>query len=236
MVARSRARFVISWLFLVLAVIVAVAIAYWLLVTTEGVFLGRRVVVWLYDVTAAKYDAIKQYDPTEEQLLVVRPVIQAIGTRRQPRLLDVATGTGRVPLAIVGALDEGILVGLDDSARMLAIAGEKLAAHHERVTLVRHPAVPLPFATGSFDVVTCLEALEFFPSDQAALREMVRVLRAGGTLVTTRRCGWEGRMFLTRYRSEAAFRALLADLGLENVRTFLWEINYDLVTARKPLV
>lgn len=226
----------IPWLALVLAVIGAVAVVYWLLVTTEGVFLGRRMVVWLYDVTASRYDAIKQYDPREEELLVVGPVIRAIGARRQPRLLDVATGTGRVPLAIGDALDEATIVGLDDSARMLAIAADKLAAHRERVPLLRSPAVPLPFAAGSFDVVTCLEALEFFPSDEAALREMVRVLRPGGTLLTTRRSGWEGRMFLTRYRSEPALRALLAELGLETVRTYLWEVNYDLVTARKPLV
>ncbi|MDT8306227.1 MAG: class I SAM-dependent methyltransferase [Anaerolineae bacterium] len=225
----------IPWLALVLAVIAAVALIYWLLVTTEGVFLGRRVVVWLYDVTATRYDAIKQYNPVEEQVLVVRPIIQALGARRQPRLLDVATGTGRVPLAMVEALDEGTVVGLDDSARMLAIAAEKLAAHDERVTLVRHPAVPLPFAANSFDVVTCLEALEFFPSDEAALREMVRVLRPGGALITTRRSGWEGRLFLTRYRSEPALRALLGALGLDDVRTYLWEVNYDLVTARKPL-
>lgn len=224
----------IPWLALVLTVIVAAAVVYWLLVTTEGVFLGRRVVVWLYDVTAARYDAVKQYDLSEEQLLVVRPVVEAIGTRRQPQLLDVATGTGRVPLAIASALDEGTIVGLDDSARMLAIAAEKLAERRHRVTFVRHPAAPLPFAADSFDVVTCLEALEFFPSDEEALEEMVRVLRPGGTLLATRRCGWEGRMFLTRYRSDAAMRALLAELGLEDVRTFLWEVNYDLVTARKP--
>jgi SAM-dependent methyltransferase len=132
------------------------------------------------------------------------------------------------------ALDEGIVVGLDDSARMLAIAARKLAPDRERITLVRHPAVPLPFAANSFDAVTCLEALEFFPSDRAALAEMVRVLRPGGALVTTRRCGWEGRMFLTRYRSEEALHLLLRELGLESVRSFLWEVNYDLVTARKP--
>jgi ubiquinone/menaquinone biosynthesis C-methylase UbiE len=222
------------WLALVLAVVVVVAAVYWLLVTTEGVFLGRRVVVWLYDVTATRYDAIKQYDAQEEELLVVGPVIRAIGARRQPRILDVATGTGRVPLAIAAALDEGTIVGLDDASRMLAIAADKLAAHRDRVALLRSPAVPLPFATASFDVVTCLEALEFFPSDEAALREMVRVLRPGGALLTTRRSGWEGRLFLTRYRSEPALRAVLAQLGLENVRSFLWEVNYDLVTARKP--
>jgi ubiquinone/menaquinone biosynthesis C-methylase UbiE len=227
-------RDVMLWLPIALALLASAAFVYWLLVTTEGVFLGRRAVVWLYDVTAHRYDDIKQYDDGEEEFLVVRPVVAALGARRHPRILDVATGTGRVPLALSGALDEGIVVGLDDSARMLAIAARKLAPDRERIILVRHPAVPLPFAANSFDAVTCLEALEFFPSDRAALAEMVRVLRPGGALVTTRRCGWEGRMFLTRYRSEEALHRLLRELGLESVRSFLWEVNYDLVTARKP--
>ncbi len=224
------------WLPIALALLTGAALLYWLLVTTEGVFLGRRVVVWLYDITAHRYDDIKQYDEHEEEFLVARPVVAALGARRQPRILDVATGTGRVPLALATALDEGTIVALDDSARMLAIAARKLAPYRARVALVRHPAVPLPFASNSFDVVTCLEALEFFPTDKAALAEMARVLRPGGVLITTRRRGWEGRMFLTRYRSEADLRALLQALGLQAARSYLWEVNYDLITARKPAV
>lgn len=217
-----------------LALLAAGLLLYWLLVSTEGVFLGRRVVVWLYDITAHRYDRIKQYDLADEQILVVRPVVEALGARQQPRILDVATGTGRVPLAVAEAVDEATFVGLDDAERMLAIAAGKLAQHRCRIALVRSPAVPLPFAAGSFDVVTCLEALEFFPSDEAALAEMVRVLRPGGALLVTRRSGWEGRLFLTRYRTEAALRLMLERQGMEAIRFFLWEVNYDLVVARKP--
>jgi ubiquinone/menaquinone biosynthesis C-methylase UbiE len=217
-----------------LALLAGGLVLYWLLISTEGVFLGRRVVVWLYDLTAHKYDRIKQYDAGDEQLLVIQPVVNALGTRRQPRILDVATGTGRVPVAVAAAVDEAMIVGLDDAARMLAIAAEKLAPYRPRVSLVRHPAAPLPFAAGCFDVVTCLEALEFFPSDEAALAEMVRVLRPGGALLTTRRRGWEGRLFLTRYRTEGALRQQLEQLGMEAIRIVAWEVNYDLVMARKP--
>lgn len=205
---------------------------YWLLVTTEGAFLGRRVVVWLYDVTAHRYDEVKEYVPADERLLVVSPVLRAVAGFPEPLILDVATGTGRVPFDL---LQEpafgGRLIGLDDSRRMLALAAKKLAPFGERVQLVRHPAVPLPFRNDQFDAVTCLEALEFFPSDEAALREMVRVLRPGGALITTRRRGWEALLFLHRYRSEENVRALLKGLGLADVRFYHWEINYDLVMA-----
>lgn len=210
-------------------------LAYWLFITTEGVFLGRRVVVWLYDRTAHRYDAIKEFDPADEQFLVARPLLAALAGRANPLLLDVATGTGRVPFDLLqNPAFPGRVIGLDASRPMLAVAASKLAPYGQRVSLVQHPAAPLPFPAARFDLVTCLEALEFFPSDEAALREMVRVLRPGGCLITTRRTGREGQLFLHRYRSPDQFAALLDRLGLTDVEMQLWEVGYDLVTARKP--
>ncbi|HSM58880.1 MAG TPA: class I SAM-dependent methyltransferase [Candidatus Sulfomarinibacteraceae bacterium] len=208
---------------------------YWLLVSTEGVFLGRRVVVWLYDLTAHKYDEIKEYRPADERILVTVPVLGALRNVDQPLLLDVATGTGRVPYDLMQSPHfAGCVVGLDDAQKMLAIAAEKLAPYGRRVALVRHPATPLPFPDHCFDAITCLEALEFFPSDENALREMVRVLKPGRRLLTTRRRGWEGRLFLSRFRSKENLKQLLLNLGLESVQFLPWEVNYDLVIARKP--
>ncbi|MDX1662448.1 MAG: class I SAM-dependent methyltransferase [Candidatus Promineifilaceae bacterium] len=222
-------------LLLLLFSILLATFLYWLLVTTEGVFLGRRMVVWLYDLTAHKYDAIKEYDPDDERLLVARPVMHAVRHLSQPLILDVATGTGRVPVDLLREpAFRGRLLALDAAPRMLAVARRRLAPYSGRVQLVQHPAVPLPFADLTFDAVTCLEALEFFPSDRAALQEMVRVLKPGGVLLTTRRCGAEARAFLHRYRSPHSLHALLRDAGLEGIEIFLWQVNYDLVRAWKP--
>ena len=46
-------------------------------------------------------------------------------------------------------------------------------------------AAKLPFADGSFDLVTCLDVVEHLDDDTAAFREMRRVLRAGGHLLVT---------------------------------------------------
>lgn len=210
-------------------------VIYWLLVTTEGVYLGQRVVTWLYDITAHRYDAIKEYDPDDERILVTRPVLSALQGISEPRLLDVATGTGRVPYDLLQSpYFSGTIVALDDSRRMLEVAREKLAHHAGCITLLQLPAVPLPFSDEQFDVVTCLEALEFFPSDEAAVREMVRVLRRGRFLFLTRRRGREGKLFLSRYRSRDNMRAMLADAGLSQVQFHPWQVNYDLVTMLKP--
>ena len=207
---------------------------HWLIIDTEGVFLGQRAVVWLYDLTAYRYDAVKAFDAEDEYFLVCRPVLEALGDQPAPLLLDVATGTGRVPLALLQQPEfAGSITGVDASARMLAEAQRKLAPYAGRCQLCRHPAVPLPFSAAQFDAVTCLEALEFLPSAEAALREMARVLRPGGVLITTRRKGRESRPFLHRRHSEAQMVRLLEQTGLTDIHCQLWQINYDLIIAHK---
>jgi ubiquinone/menaquinone biosynthesis C-methylase UbiE len=223
------------WIAIILTTAVLAALLYWLLVTTEGVYLGRRVVVWLYDITAHRYDRIKEFDPDAEQFFVIRPLLVRLRRVPNPLVLDVATGTGRLPSFLLDAPTfNGRIVGLDASAKMLQIALTKLRPYGPRASLIQQVADKLPFAHNQFDLVTCLEALEFFPSDTAALQEMVRVLKPGGTLLVTRRKGGEAKLFVGRYRSVAQFEAVLTRIGLEEVHTNPWQVDYDQVFGRKP--
>ena len=180
---------------------------YWLFVITEGVFLGRRLVVWLYDRTAHNYDDIKQFDAGAERFFVIRPLLQSLAPHPAPLILDVATGTGRLPLFL---LEEptfnGRVIGLEPARKMLTLAQAKLKPFGHRVQFVRQTAVPLPFPDNAFEAVTCLEALEFLPNDVAALREMVRVLRPGGTLVVTRRQAGKQKPFLAASITESSLK------------------------------
>lgn len=225
------------WIAIILTTAVLALILYWLLVTTEGVYLGRRVVVWLYDITAHKYDGIKEFDPDAEQFFLIRPLLVRLRRIPNPLVLDVATGTGRLPHFLLEAPTfNGRVVGLDASEKMLRLAGEKLRPYGHRASLVQQVADQLPFPNNQFDLVTCLEALEFFPSDTAALQEMVRVLKPGGTLLVTRRKGGEAKLFVGRYRNVPQFEAVLIQLGLEEVHTNPWQLDYDQVFGRKPLL
>lgn len=208
---------------------------HWLLIQTEGVFLGRRVVVWLYDLAADRYDAIKQFDPDTESAFVAWPLRRRLKGQAKPLVLDVATGTGRLPFFLLGEQGfDGSVVGLDASARMLARARRKLAPFGGRAALVLQSAEALPFADASFSAVTCLEALEFLPNDEVALREMVRVLRPGGVLLVTRRQGRDARFFLGHARDRESFEGLLAGMGLIDIRSQPWQVEYELVWASQP--
>ncbi len=208
---------------------------HWLLIRTEGIFLGRRVVVWLYDLAAERYDAIKQFDPDTESAFVTWPLRRRLKAWPAPLVLDVATGTGRLPYFLLQEPEfNGRVIGLDASARMLERAARKLAPFGERAALVRQSAQELPFAAATFAAVTCLEALEFLPDDAAALGEMVRVLQPGGVLLITRRQGTDAPYFLGRARDRASLESLLSSLGLMDVRSQPWQVEYELVWAIRP--
>ena len=207
---------------------------YWLFILTEGAYLGRRVVVLLYDLTAHNYDGIKEFTADTESFFLIRPLRHRLKNIPNPLVLDVATGTGRLPFYLLAdPLFNGRIIGLDPSRKMLTFAAQKLAPYRYRAALVQQTAVPLPFANNTFDAATCLEALEFFPSDKEAVAEMLRVLKPNGVLLVTRRRGRDGKMFPGRYKSVERFEEMLVELGAVEVQTVPWQVEYDQIYGRK---
>lgn len=227
------------WLTLIVALGAAFgvfAVLWWLLVTTEGIYLGRGVVIGLYDLYARQYDAIKDYDPVTEHEYLARPILDSLPHVPAPLVLDVATGTGRLPLALLEQPDfQGRIISLDLSRRMVRIAAQKLAPYSGRVTLMHHAADALPFPADTFDLVTCLEALEFMPDPRRVLDELVRVLRPGGLLVITNRQGVPARLMPGHTWSHSELeRMLREEFRMEAVAVQHWQMDYRLAWALKP--
>ncbi len=220
-----------SLFILVLIALGIIALGYWLLIASEGVYLGRRAVIWLYDLYAGRYDDIKHYSKEYDHMLLAQPIMAAIEPIKNPLVLDVATGTARLPLALLRHKRfQGQIVGADLSRKMLAGAAYKLE-RDRRVSLIWTPAEHLAFADHSFDVVCCLEALEFMVSPEAALRELVRVLRPGGLLFTTNRIST--RLMPGKTFSDEQMEALLESLGVEQILIEYWQVDYNRVWGYK---
>ena len=81
--------------------------------------------------------------------------MQEVASAGSPRLLDVATGTGDLALAMAKAYPLATVVGLDPSKGMLSVAEQKRqkASGDERVSFQVGSAEALPFEDGSFDGV-----------------------------------------------------------------------------------
>lgn len=120
---------------------------------------------------------------------------ERLGVRRGDLLLDLGCGFGRH--AFEAARRGASVVALDAGAGEVAqvratlgamVEGGELAAEHP-ASAVQGDALALPFPDGTFDRVIASEVLEHIPDDTAAMRELSRVLRPGGSMaVTVPRC------------------------------------------------
>lgn len=225
----------IGWLVLTVGVMI-VGVAYWELVLCEGAHLGPRVVAATYDWVARRYDqGIKQFDLPTESAILGLPLTTALIHVDQPRVLDLAAGTGRTARALLRELAfDGTVVNVDLAARMLEVGQSTMPEPlRGRTSWLRAPIERLPFDDEAFDAVVCLEALEFVPDLDATLNEALRVLRPGGQLLITHRIGWNARLILGHYLSREALSRKLATLPLHDLRVERWQVEYDLIWATK---
>lgn len=222
------------WIWGIAGLFIVGAFLYWQLILAEGAYFGRRVVILLYDWSARMYDRIKGYNPGYEQWFLGLPLSRALADIPSPLILDVATGTARLARTLFEQAGfNGRLIGVDLSRKMLRQAVPVTSKWRDRITFIHQDAGELPFPDGTFDAVACLEALEFMPDPDRVLREMVRVLRPGGILLTTNRIGKDARWLPGRTFSPETFEEKLRALPLEMVQTKLWQEDYDLVSAVK---
>jgi demethylmenaquinone methyltransferase / 2-methoxy-6-polyprenyl-1,4-benzoquinol methylase len=147
----------------------------------------------MFDVIAPRYDRFTKLfsfgmdgswkreamDAVREAARRIRPVQHA---------LDLATGTGDLAVALA-RLWPGVQVdALDASPRMIDQARARLARRDPDVMTAVHPMVgdmmALPQNNASVDVVTASYAVRNVPDARGAIREMARVLRPDGVLVT----------------------------------------------------
>jgi SAM-dependent methyltransferase len=98
-------------------------------------------------------------------------------------VLDVGTGTGTLVLAALERWPHAVASGVDPSRLMLRLAGEAARGRGlaDRLRLVQGDAVELPLPNAAVDVVVSSFVIQLVPSRAAMLREILRVLRPGGT-------------------------------------------------------
>ncbi len=110
----------------------------------------------------------------------LRPILQ----RADALVLDLCCGTGDLAFSLARGAKARI-VGADFSHSMLVRAREKSAAEagkNWRIPFFEADALRLPFAEGSFDLVTTAFGFRNLANYADGLREILRVLKPGGTV------------------------------------------------------
>jgi ubiquinone/menaquinone biosynthesis C-methylase UbiE len=108
-----------------------------------------------------------------------RFVIEMVEARvpRGAKLLDVGCGPGETAAKL---MQRGYEVwGVDIAQPMIRHAQERCGAERFRVGDIEQ----IPFPDSTFEGVLCLGVIEYLDADGAALREIARVLKPGGTAV-----------------------------------------------------
>jgi demethylmenaquinone methyltransferase / 2-methoxy-6-polyprenyl-1,4-benzoquinol methylase len=137
----------------------------------------RGEVAAMFDRVAARYDLANDVLSLGQDRAWRRQVVRAVDPRPGQLILDLAAGTGTSsePFTSAGAT----VIPSDLSLGMLQVGKRR----RPRLSFVAADALHLPYTDGCFDAVTISFGLRNVEDPLAALREMRRVTRSGGTLV-----------------------------------------------------
>jgi ubiquinone/menaquinone biosynthesis C-methylase UbiE len=102
---------------------------------------------------------------------------------RPAKVLDVGCGTGAFATRLRAALPEVEVYAVDLVGEMLAQGQPRWKRHRGHIFPIQGDSERLPFAAGTFDIVTCANSFHHYPRQDRAVAEMRRVLRAGGRLM-----------------------------------------------------
>jgi demethylmenaquinone methyltransferase / 2-methoxy-6-polyprenyl-1,4-benzoquinol methylase len=132
----------------------------------------------MFGSIAARYDLANHVLSCGFDFQWRRRAAEIVAKWQPDKLIDLATGTGDLALALQQKLPGTEVVGVDFSEEMLELAKTKGVQR-----TVFADAMKLPFTNGSFDCVTIAFGLRNLPDVAAALREMARVLSSNGHLL-----------------------------------------------------
>ena len=145
----------------------------------------ERLVRGVFDSVADRYDVMNDVMSLGVHRLWKRHFVDTAGVRAGQRVLDLAGGTGDIAALLSRKVaGSGEVVLTDINAAMLSV-GRKRLDDRGIVSNVRYSlanAEELPFLSRTFDHVTIAFGLRNVTDKPAALREMLRVLRPGGSV------------------------------------------------------
>lgn len=155
----------------------------------------------MFDRIAPTYDTLNHTLSVSIDRLWRHRVVHLVAGMSPCRLLDVATGTGDLAVALARRIRGVQVLGVDLSEKMLDVARRKVAAAglDGRVVLDAGDAEHLALADETVDVVTVAFGVRNFSDLEAGLREMARVLRPGGRVVILEFSTPRNRFFRSLY-------------------------------------
>lgn len=137
----------------------------------------------MFDRIARVYDPMNLVISAFQEPRWRRRAVELSGARAGQRLLDVATGTGKVAADLhAQAQPGGSVLGVDLSPAMIGVARRRFAAR-PGLEFVEGDALALPTESGTFDAATIAFGMRNLPDYGQGFAEMARSVRPGGRVV-----------------------------------------------------
>ena len=144
----------------------------------------KKQVTEMFDGISTEYDALNRKISLGIDVKWRRRVVDLLIPKKPESILDIATGTGDLALALT-ATKASRIVGLDISAGMLSVGKDKVKVENlqNTIEMVIGDSEALTYDDNSFDAVTVAFGVRNFENLELGLSELFRVLKPGGTLV-----------------------------------------------------
>ena len=140
----------------------------------------------MFDNIAPSYDKLNHIISFNLDRIWRRRVMRIVRRAKATKIMDIATGTGDLAIAMAKRVDRTQILGIDLSEEMLAVARRKVQKQglEERIMLEKGDAENLHMVeTGSIDAATVALGVRNFENLEGGLKEIHRTLREGGKFV-----------------------------------------------------
>jgi demethylmenaquinone methyltransferase / 2-methoxy-6-polyprenyl-1,4-benzoquinol methylase len=185
---------------------------------------GNAFAIELFSGLPPRYDALAEVLSFGQNARWRHELVSHLSAHHPRSLLDVATGTAGVAIALAAATDARI-TGVDISDAMLEQGRQRVerARLTGRINLETARAEALPFPPQSFDAVSFTYLLRYVADPGATLAELVRVIRPGGHMASLD--FYEPPNFAWRAAWRAYTRTLLPAAGLLLGGRSWWDVG-----------
>jgi demethylmenaquinone methyltransferase/2-methoxy-6-polyprenyl-1,4-benzoquinol methylase len=162
----------------------------------------KQQVAEMFNSIAFRYDFLNRFLSGGADITWRKKAIRELREINPKTILDVATGTGDLPVMMMKMLDPERITGIDISDGMLELGRKKISKLHleNQITLLTGDAEAIHFSDHSFDAVTVAFGVRNFQHLEKGLAEMFRILRPGGKLVILEFSKPEKGLFLSFYK------------------------------------
>lgn len=144
----------------------------------------EREVEDMFNGIAPSYDLLNHLLSFGIDKLWRRRLVKGVAKQNPAIVLDVATGTSDLAIALACRSKSVAIVGVDIAEEMLARGSQKLIKRNlsDRITLQRASSLSLPFNSSYFDAAMVAFGVRNFEDPLKGLTEIGRVIKPGGTI------------------------------------------------------